>query len=88
MLIKRLYYDLVGLPPEPAAVDAFVLDRSPDAYERHVDRLLTSPAYGERWASLWLDLARYADTKGYEKDTDRTAWQYRDWLVNAPAPAK
>ncbi len=70
-LIRRLSLDLVGLPPTPEEVDAFVADRSPDAYEKLVDRLLASPHYGERWARRWLDLARYADTNGYEKD--RTA---------------
>lgn len=82
-LLRRVSFDLTGLPPTPEDIAAFEADSSPDAYERQVDRLLASPAYGERWASLWLDLSRYADTKGYEKDTDRTAWQYRDWLVNA-----
>ena len=67
-LIRRVYLDLIGLPPTPEEVDAFVNDDSPDAYERLVDRLLASPHYGERWARRWLDLARYADTNGYEKD--------------------
>src|SRR5262245_3651818 len=82
-LVRRLYLDLIGLPPTPAAVDAFVSDRSPDAYERLVDRLPESPHSGERWARRWLDLARYADTNGYEKDRPRTMWLYRDWVIRA-----
>ena len=64
-------------------MDAFLADTSPDAYETVVDRLLASPHYGERWARPWLDLARYADTNGYEKDRRRTAWKYRDWVIDA-----
>ena len=75
--------DLIGLPPTPEDVDAFVNDTSSDAYEKVVDRLLTSPHYGERWAKPWLDLARYGDTHGYEKDPRRTIWPYRDWVINA-----
>src|SRR5688572_27603115 len=82
-LIRRLSLDLTGLPPTPAEVDAFVGDQSPGAYERVVDRLLASPRYGERWARLWLDLARYADTHGYEKDARRTMWRWRDWVIDA-----
>src|SRR5947209_6289805 len=83
-LIRRLSLDLLGLPPTPAEVDAFLADRSPDAYERLVDRLLASPAYGERWGRHWLDAARYADSDGYEKDTGRPfAWRYRHWLIAA-----
>jgi hypothetical protein len=82
-LIRRLYLDLTGLPPTPAEADAFVNDASPNAYEKIVDRLLRSPHYGERWARRWLDLARYADTNGYEKDRPRTMWLYRDWVINA-----
>ena len=82
-LIRRVYLDLVGLPPSPEDVDAFLADHSPDAYEKLVDRLLASPQYGERWARPWLDLARYADTNGYEKDNRRTAWEYRDWVIRA-----
>ncbi len=67
-LVRRVYLDLIGLPPTPEEADAFVNDKSPDAYEKLVDRLLRSPHYGERWARRWLDLARYADTNGYEKD--------------------
>ena len=81
--IRRLSLDLIGLPPTLEEVDAFVSDESPDAYERVVDRLLSSPHYGERWARPWLDLARYADTHGYEKDNARTMWKYRDWVIDA-----
>lgn len=82
-LLRRVSLDLTGLPPTPEAAAAFLNDKSPDAYERAVDRLLTSPAYGEKWAGMWLDLARYADTKGYERDPGRKIWRYRDWLIKA-----
>src|SRR6185295_8594414 len=82
-LIRRVSLDLTGLPPTVAEVDAFLADTSPDAYDRLVDRLLASPHYGERWARLWLDLARYADTHGYEKDERRIMWPYRDWVIDA-----
>jgi hypothetical protein len=82
-LIRRLSLDLTGLPPTWEEVTAFVEDEGPDAYERIVDRLLASPKYGERWARVWLDLARYSDTKGYEKDRVRTIWRYRDWVIGA-----
>jgi len=82
-LIRRVSLDLTGLPPTVEEADAFVADQSPDAYEKVVDRLLASPAFGERWARMWLDLARYADTKGYEKDRHRDIWRYRDWVINA-----
>jgi len=82
-LVRRVYLDLIGLPPTPAEADAFAGDTSPDAYERLVDRLLESEHYGERWARVWLDLARYADTNGYEKDRPRSIWKYRDWVVDA-----
>ncbi len=82
-LARRLYLDLIGLPPAPEEAEAFVNDKSPDAYERLVDRLLASPHYGERWARRWLDLARYADTNGYEKDRPRSIWPYRDWVISA-----
>ncbi len=82
-LARRLYLDLIGLPPTPAEADAFVNDKSPDAYEKLVDQLLASKNYGERWARRWLDLARYADTNGFEKDRPRQIWPYRDWIVKA-----
>ena len=82
-LLRRVSLDLTGVPPTPAELDAFVADRSPDAYERAVDRLLASPRYGERWAWEWLDLARYADTNGFQGDPERTMWPWRDWVVNA-----
>ena len=82
-LIRRLSLDLIGLPPTPAATDAFVNDQRHDAYEKLVDRLLDSPHYGERWARSWLDLARYADTNGYEKDRPRSIWAFRNWVIDA-----
>lgn len=82
-LVRRVYLDLIGLPPTPEQADAFIRDRRPDAYARLVDGLLASPHYGERWARRWLDLARYSDTNGYEKDRPRTIWPYRDWVINA-----
>ena len=82
-LLRRVTLDLTGLPPTPAEMEAFVTDRAPDAYERVVDRLLASPRYGERWAWDWLDLARYADTNGFQGDPERTMWPWRDWVVNA-----
>ena len=83
-LLRRLSFDLIGLPPTPEEVSAFEADRSPDAHERQVDRLLASPRYGERQAQHWLDLARYADTDGFEFDEARPdAWRYRDWVVKA-----
>jgi hypothetical protein len=82
-LVRRVYLDLIGLPPTPAQVEAFVKNSSPNAYENLVDDLLASPHYGERWARRWLDLARYADTNGYEKDRQRSMWPYRDWLIKA-----
>ncbi len=82
-LIRRLSLDLVGLPPTIAEVDAFVADGSPDAYEKAVDRLVASPHYGERWGRHWLDVARYADTDGFEKDKARHIWFYRDWVISA-----
>jgi hypothetical protein len=83
-LLRRLNLDLIGLPPAPQEVDAFLVDNGPDAYERQVDRLLDSPQYGERWARQWLDLARYADSDGYEKDLPRPyAWRWRHWVIEA-----
>ncbi|PYV80672.1 MAG: hypothetical protein DMG93_18325 [Acidobacteria bacterium] len=83
-LLRRVSFDLTGLPPTEQEQSAFLADHSPDAYEKQVDRLLASPRYGERWAAVWLDLARYADTKGYEKDNERPGvWPYRDWVIDA-----
>lgn len=83
-LIRRLYFDLLGLPPVPADIDAFVSDPDPLAYEKLVDRLLASPRYGERWARHWLDVVHYADTHGYDKDKPRpNAWPYRDYVIRA-----
>ena len=82
-LIRRLYADLVGLPPTPAEVDAFVADPRPEWYVSLVDRLLASPHYGERMALPWLDAARYADSNGFQQDGDTWQWIWRDWVVNA-----
>ncbi len=83
-LIRRLYFDLTGLPPTPADIDAFLNDQDPRAYERLVDRLLDSPNYGERWARHWLDIVHYGDTHGYDKDKPRpNAWPYRDYVIRA-----
>ena len=82
-LIRRLSLDLIGLPPTLKEIDDYLADRSPNAYDKVVDRLLASPHYGERWAREWLDVARYADSNGYEKDLPRSIWPYRDWVINA-----
>ena len=82
-LIRRLSFDLLGLPPSIAEVDEFVNDKRPDAYEQLVERLLASPHYGERWGRHWLDAARYADSNGFNKDGARQIWKYRDWVINA-----
>src|SRR5688572_10259903 len=82
-LIRRLSLDLLGLPPTLSEVDGFLSDNSPDAYERLVDRLLASPQFGERWARPWLDLARYADSHGFQRDDLRELWAYRDWVIKA-----
>ncbi len=83
-LVRRLSFDLLGLPPTPTEVEAFVADRRPDAYERLVDRLLASPHYGERWARHWLDVGRFGESDGFERDLPRpNAWPYRDWVVSA-----
>ncbi|HLU48175.1 MAG TPA: DUF1549 domain-containing protein, partial [Planctomycetota bacterium] len=87
-LLRRLSFDLTGLPPSPEDVERFVRDSSPDAYEREVERLLASPRYGERWARLWLDVARYAEDQAHIVGNDRSlcypnAWLYRDWVVDA-----
>ena len=82
-LLRRVQLDLTGLPPTTKDLEDFVNDNSPKAFEKVVDRLLQSPAYGEHWASMWLDLARFADSEGYEKDGYRNIWRYRDWVIKA-----
>jgi cytochrome c553 len=82
-LARRAALDLTGVPPTVEEADRFVNDPAPDAYERYVDHLLAKPAYGERWAQVWLDLARYADSQGYANDPDRTIWRWRDWVIQA-----
>jgi hypothetical protein len=83
-LLRRVYIDLIGLPPAPRDVDKFLADNRADAYERVVDQILESPHYGERWGRHWLDAARYADSDGFEQDRGRPfAWRYRDWVINA-----
>src|SRR5581483_11608418 len=83
-LIRRAYFDLIGLPPTPAEVNAFVADPDPEAYAKLIDRLLSSPHYGERWGRHWLDVARFGESSGYEHDNDRPHWyQYRDFVIQA-----
>ena len=82
-LIRRVSLDLTGLPPTPEEVDAFVADHSSDAWKKVVERLLKSPHYGEKWGRHWLDVARYADSNGFEKDRTRSIWPYRDWVIRA-----
>ncbi|MEM7657820.1 MAG: DUF1549 domain-containing protein, partial [Bacteroidota bacterium] len=82
-LLRRLSLDLIGLPPTPEEVEHFVQNAEPDAFEQEVDRLLASPHFGEKWASMWLDLARYGDSQGYQKDPHRNIWRYRDWVIEA-----
>ncbi|HYE74084.1 MAG TPA: DUF1549 domain-containing protein, partial [Blastocatellia bacterium] len=82
-LLRRLSLDLIGLPPTPEEVDVFLKDTSKNAYEKQVERLLSSPHYGEKWGRQWLDAARYSDSDGYEKDKMRFVWFYRDWVINS-----
>src|SRR5207302_7690339 len=83
-LMRRAYFDLTGLPPTPQEVAFYMADRSPNAYEKLIDRLLASPRYGERWARYWLDLARYADSNGYERDNTKPySWKYRDYVIKS-----
>jgi len=82
-LLRRLSLDLIGLPPTPEEIDAFLADKTSSAWNRQIDRLLGSKHYGERWGRIWLDAARYADSDGYEKDKPREVWFYRDWVINA-----
>ncbi len=84
MLIRRLYFDLIGLPPTPKEITAFLADKSPDAYQKLVEKLLASPHYGERWGQHWLDIVRYAETDGFEYDTHRTdTWRFRDYVIRS-----
>ena len=83
MLLRRLHFDLTGLPPSVSEIDDFIEDKSSNAYEKVVDKLLQSNSYGERMASKWMDLARYADTNGYQDDTQRFMWPWRDWVIHA-----
>ena len=82
-IIRRVFLDLIGLPPTPAEVDAFVQNKDPNAYDQLIDDLLARPAFGEHWARMWLDLARYADSAGYADDVPRTIWAYRDYVIRA-----
>lgn len=82
-IIRRVYLDLIGLPPNQQQAEAFLKDERANAYEHVVDELLASKHFGEKWASWWLDMARYSDTKGYEKDVGRSIWRYRDWVITA-----
>ncbi|WP_232065048.1 DUF1549 domain-containing protein [Rhodocytophaga rosea] len=82
-LIRRVSFDLTGLPPTMTQVDAFLQDESPKAFEKVIDQLLASPAYGERWANYWLDVARYGDSHGYQDDLPRVMWPWRDWVIHA-----
>src|SRR5439155_1826005 len=83
-LLRRVHFDLIGLPPTPTEIDAFVTDASPEAWEKVIDRLLASQHYGERWGRHWLDLARFAESNGYEFDEVRPdAWRYRDYVIQS-----
>lgn len=81
--LRRVAFDLTGLPPTPESIDSFLADQSADAFEKRVDQLLSSPAYGERMAAIWMDVARYADSHGYQDDRPRTMWPWRDWVIEA-----
>lgn len=83
VLLRRVSFDVIGMPAPDTLAKQFLADNSPEAYEKLVDSLLASPHYGEKWAAMWMDLARYADTKGYERDVPRSIWRYRDWLIDA-----
>ncbi|MGH9630684.1 MAG: DUF1549 domain-containing protein, partial [Bryobacteraceae bacterium] len=83
-LLRRASLDLIGLPPTPQEVDAFLADQSPDAWEKVIDRLLASPHYGERWGRHWLDVARFAESQGFKADETRpSAWRYRDYVIQS-----
>src|SRR6185436_7801481 len=82
-LLRRVSLDLTGMLPPDDVAQTFLTSNNTNAYEQLVDWLLASPHYGEKWAGMWLDIARYADTKGYERDDRREIWRYRDWLISA-----
>ena len=82
-LLRRVSMDIIGMPANDKLAQQFYADKSGKAYENIIDSLLSSEHYGEKWAAMWMDLARYADTKGYERDDARTIWRYRDWLIKA-----
>lgn len=82
-LLRRVSIDLIGMPAPDSIAKAYLSDQSTGAYEKLIEKLLASPKYGERWTALWMDLSRYADTKGYERDYIRSIWRYRDWLIKA-----
>ena len=82
-LLRRVHLDLTGLPPSVEEVETFIIDKSPDAYRKVVGQLLDSKRYGEHWARQWLDLARYADSNGFQADQLRDSWAYRDWVIDA-----
>ena len=83
ILLRRVFFDIIGLPPSIEQIDSFLEDNSEDSYEKVVDRLLTSESYGERMASIWMDLSRYGDSHGYQDDTERVMWPWRDWVIHA-----
>ena len=83
ILLRRVYLDLLGIPPSEQELSQFLADKTPNVYEKEVEKLLNRKQYGEKWAAMWLDLARYADTKGYERDDQRTIWRFRDYVINA-----
>ena len=83
ILLRRVFFDIIGLPPSIEQIDSFLEDNSEDSYEKVVDRLLSSESYGERMASIWMDLSRYGDSHGYQDDTERVMWPWRDWVIHA-----
>ena len=83
ILLRRVYFDIIGLPPSVSDIDNFISDKSPNAYEKIIDKLLESEAYGERMASIWMDLSRYGDSHGYQDDQERIMWPWRDWVIHA-----
>ena len=83
ILIRRAYFDIIGLPPSLDEIDNFISDKSENAYEKVIDKLLMSEAYGERMAAIWMDLSRYGDSHGYQDDQERIMWPWRDWVIHA-----